>query len=53
MAEVVRALVKAAKKGEPWAVRELLSRTLGPPVESDLIERLAALEASMPDRGAQ
>jgi hypothetical protein len=48
MAEVVRALVKAAKAGGGWAVRELLDRTLGRPVEADLIERLEALEAAAP-----
>jgi hypothetical protein len=43
---VIRALVAAAKAGEPWAVREVLDRTLGKPVEADLIERLEALEAT-------
>jgi hypothetical protein len=43
---VVRALVNAAKRGESWAVRELMDRTLGNPVESDLIERLERLEAA-------
>jgi hypothetical protein len=46
IAAVVKALVKAAKAGEPWAVRELLDRALGRPVEADLLERLEALEAA-------
>jgi hypothetical protein len=53
MRSVARALVKAAKAGEPWAVRELLDRTLGKPVEADLIERLEALEASLSERKSQ
>lgn len=43
---VARALVKAAKAGESWAVRELLDRTLGRPVEADLLVRMEALEAA-------
>lgn len=46
MAAVVDALVKAAKAGQPWAIREVLDRTLGKPVEADLIARLEALEAA-------
>lgn len=46
--EVVRALVRAAKRGEAWAVRDLFDRTLGRPVEADLIERLERLEAASP-----
>lgn len=54
MAAVIAALVKAAKAGEPWAVREVMDRTLGKPVEADLIERLEALEAAAQQtRGAQ
>jgi hypothetical protein len=51
MQTVMRTLVEAAKSGEPWAVKELLDRTLGRPVEADLIERLEALEA-MAQKGA-
>jgi hypothetical protein len=46
IAAVVRALVDAAKRGESWAVRELMDRTLGKPVEADLIERLERLEGT-------
>jgi len=36
---VVRKLVAKAKAGEPWAVKELLDRTVGRPVSADLIEQ--------------
>ncbi len=48
---VVRALVNAAKRGESWAVRELMDRTLGKPVEADLIERLERLEGAAEAEG--
>ena len=51
MTAVYRALIDAAKRGEPWAVRELLDRTLGRPVEADLIERLESLESAMLQQG--
>jgi hypothetical protein len=53
IAAVVRALIKAAKAGEAWAVREFFDRTLGRPVEADLIERLEALEAAAGERERQ
>lgn len=43
---VMRALIAAAKRGEAWAVREFMDRTLGRPVEADLVARLEALEAA-------
>jgi ribosomal protein L17 len=42
--EVVLALVSKAKSGDVAAAKEVLQRLLGPPVELDLIDRLAALE---------
>jgi len=36
---VVRTLVATAKAGEPWAIKELLDRTVGRPVSADLIEQ--------------
>ena len=51
MRAVMRALVKAAKAGEPWAVRELFDRTVGKPVEADLIQRLEALEQAHAIKG--
>lgn len=47
MADIIRALVAAAKAGESWAIREILDRTIGKPVEADLIARLEALEAQI------
>jgi hypothetical protein len=44
--EVVRGLVRAAKLGEPWAVREFLDRLFGKPEAFDLVEKLEALEAA-------
>jgi hypothetical protein len=44
--EVVRGLVRAAKLGEPWAVREFLDRLFGKPEAFDLVERLEELEAA-------
>ena len=41
---VVQKLVERAKAGESWAVRELMDRTVGKPVEPDLIARIEALE---------
>lgn len=43
--QAVRALIRRARDGEPAAIRELLDRCLGKPVEADLIERIEALEA--------
>ncbi len=44
--EVVKGLVRAAKVGEPWAVREFLDRLFGKPEAFDLVEKLEALEAA-------
>jgi hypothetical protein len=46
MRAVVAALVAAAKRGESWAVREVFDRTVGKPVEADLVARLEQLEAA-------
>ncbi len=45
--EVVQVLLREAKNGAPWAIRELLSRTLGPPVELDVLTRLEDLEGQL------
>lgn len=42
---IVGKLVELAKAGDVRAIREVLDRTLGRPVEADLIERLEALES--------
>lgn len=45
--EIAHALIATAKGGDVRAVKELLDRTIGRPVETDLIERLEALEAAL------
>ena len=42
---VVAALVKAARMGEPWAVKELLDRTMGKPVTTVELTAIDAREA--------
>jgi hypothetical protein len=42
--DVAGALLARAKAGEVAAIKELLQRLLGPPVELDVIERIDALE---------
>ena len=41
---IVRKLIEQARAGDIAAAKEVLLRTLGRPVESDLLERLEALE---------
>lgn len=48
LAAVARALVDKAKAGDLAAIRELLDRILGRPIEADLLERLEALERAVP-----
>lgn len=45
--EIARSLIATAKGGDVRAVKELLDRTIGRPVETDLIERLEAMEATL------
>ena len=49
--EVVEAMLRQAKQGNIAAAKLLLDRTLGPPVEIDLLARLEALEAQSDRRG--
>ena len=44
---IALALIATAKRGDVRAVKELLDRTIGRPVETDLLERLEALEAAL------
>lgn len=44
IADIARVLVVAAKAGDVQAARIVLERTLGRPIEHDLLERLEALE---------
>lgn len=43
-------LVEMAKAGDLPAIRELLDRTAGKPAQSELLERVEALEAALADR---
>ncbi|MCA8979434.1 MAG: hypothetical protein KDC14_05375 [Planctomycetes bacterium] len=49
--ELVARLLELAKSGEIRAIKEVLDRTLGRPVEADLLERLEQLEALLSERG--
>jgi len=50
---IAAALVKAAKAGDVVAARELLNRTIGTPSQTDLQQRIEALEALVEGRYAQ
>lgn len=45
--EIVSTLLAQAKSGDLSAIRELLNRTLGTPIASDIIERIERLEESL------
>jgi hypothetical protein len=45
--DVVAALLARAKAGEIAAIKELLQRLLGPPVELDLLQRIEDLEGRL------
>ncbi|MCW5755332.1 MAG: hypothetical protein KIT24_11550 [Phycisphaeraceae bacterium] len=47
MEAIILRLVALAKEGDIGAIREVLLRTLGRPVEVDILERLDALEAGI------
>jgi len=47
--EIAETLIGLAKGGDMAATRELFLRTLGRPVESDLLERMERLEALLAD----
>lgn len=44
IADVIRVLIAEAKKGEPWAVQELLDRALGKAEAADLLSKVEGLE---------
>ena len=48
--KVFSRLLQAAEDGEPWAVREVLDRTMGKPGQADLIERVNRLEVLQKNR---
>ncbi len=45
--KVMAALLAAAQGGDVAACREYLNRLVGPAIEIDIVERLAALEAKL------
>ena len=45
--QVIEALVRQAKSGDLGAIRELLVRTVGRPLEADLLERIEDLEQAL------
>jgi hypothetical protein len=47
MRQVARVLVEKAKQGDLPAIRELLLRTLGRPLEGDLLDRIERLESAL------
>ncbi len=47
---VTRKLIVLAKSGNVPAIREILDRTLGKPVQADLIERIEELERVVADK---
>lgn len=53
VAAAVQALADLARGGDVAAARELLNRCVGRPIESDLLERLEALEQALAERGAK
>jgi len=50
MRAVARALIAKAKRGDVAAARELCERTLGKPLEADLLKRIEDLEQQLPPR---
>ncbi len=50
IADVAAHLVALAKSGDLPAIRELLLRVLGRPVEADLLERIERLESTLSGR---
>jgi ribosomal protein L17 len=47
MRQIMQTLVEQAKTGDVAAIREVLTRCLGKPVEVDLLERTEALEQQL------
>ena len=45
MAVIVRKLVDKAREGDVRAIKEVFDRTLGKPIEMDIVDRLDRLEA--------
>jgi hypothetical protein len=45
--EVVKKLIELAKSGDTQAIRLLLDRLLGPPIELDILDRLEKLQKQL------
>jgi hypothetical protein len=52
LGEVVSGLIAAAKDREPWAVKLLLDRLLGPPIALDVATRIERLEILLQERAS-
>lgn len=48
--KIITALIKAAKAGDTVAAREVLDRTIGKPSQTDVLQRLAAVEHALNER---
>lgn len=48
---IIAKLVEAAKAGDTVAAREILDRTIGKPVQTDLLQRVEQLEQLLTQRG--
>ena len=48
MRAIVERFVRLAKEGDLAAIRELFLRTIGRPLEPDILDRLERLEAIVP-----
>ena len=51
--EAAKRIVEQARNGDLRAFSELLDRTLGRPVQADVLERLEALEQHLEERGRE
>ena len=49
---IIAKLVEAAKTGDTVAAREILDRTIGKPVATDLLQRVEALESQLAQGGS-
>ena len=50
MSSIITKLIELARSGDVRAIKEVLDRTVGKPVESDFMERLDTLEAELRTR---
>jgi hypothetical protein len=50
VAKIIAAIVKLAKAGDVVAAREILDRTIGKPAQTELLQRVEALESLILER---